>query len=215
MPREDDERVRVRRASAADLPAMARCHLACFPDQLTSRMGLAYAAALYAFYLSHPDGISLVATDPFGELLGLCVGGAPGIYGEFRIAALRRFAGMWLRRMLTDRLVRRFVLARVRAALTPYRRASEDGASEAARGRWAKLQIIAVLAHARGAGVADRLIAAFGAACAAAGYDGLRLAVQCDNARALAFYRRHGWRDLGAHGKSLHLWRALGPGQGA
>ena len=47
-----------------------------------------------------------------GALLGLCVGGAPGIYGEFRIAAVRRFAGTWLRRMLTDRLVRRFVLAR-------------------------------------------------------------------------------------------------------
>ena len=76
------------------------------------------------------------------------------------------------------------------------------------------LQIIAVEAHARGAGVADRLLDAFRAACVAAGYDEMRLVVSAQNARAAAFYRRHGWQVLTERGGFVHLRRAVGPAGG-
>ncbi len=61
------------------------------------------------------------------------------------------------------------------------------------------LVLIAVGPEARGTGLADRLLALGEATLARSGFDRARLRVAARNKRALRFYRRHGWTDVGEY----------------
>ncbi len=188
--------VEVTAAGPQHLEGMARCHIACFPDQFTSRMGPAYAAAFYEAHIRGDGGIALVAADGNGEVLGVAIGGRPGIREEFVASAKRRFLGALIARTLTDRVVLSALLARAGRRLGIGRRAADPGISAVVGDEhcWALLQVIAVVPRARGSGLADRLMDAFRSACLAAGYESMYLPVFTSNSRAITFYRKHGWQ---------------------
>lgn len=65
------------------------------------------------------------------------------------------------------------------------------------RSRIARLSSLAVAPDATGQGIGRRLVEAAEDAARARGCDRIRLEVRADNARAIAIYRRAGYRDAG------------------
>lgn len=59
------------------------------------------------------------------------------------------------------------------------------------------LALIAVAPEGRGSGLADQLLVLAQETLARSGFDRARLRVAARNARALRFYQRHGWADVG------------------
>jgi ribosomal protein S18 acetylase RimI-like enzyme len=64
---------------------------------------------------------------------------------------------------------------------------------------------ICVLPGYKGSTVAGKLIESFQLACKAEGYERLTLSVVGDNSRAIAFYRKQGWRRSGKSGESIRF----------
>lgn len=196
------------------LPGMARCHLACFPEQFTSHMGLAYAEAHYRAFIKHPQGIGFAAVEQgSGRVVGLVAGGAPGIRDEFLRSAKRQFRWTLLCKFVTDRIVRGRVLSAVLAKLRLRGISAiadnpvpehEDGSS--------LLLVICVASEHRGSGLAKHLLGGFENACRSRGYKRMYLGVHADNARAIACYRANGWEDVRVVGDSLHMRRNLANG---
>ncbi len=214
----------VRDAELRDLPGMVACHRATFVGQLMSELGPRWLRGLYRYYIEHPDGLSLVAVNADGRVLGFCVGGEPNIRQPYLYAALFRYAPLIAVRACTNPIVR----ARVVGTLTrPFRRAEIDPHAAArdtngphrtpqaeAQHRGARLGTllsIGVMPEARGGGVASALIEAFARAAAQRGFGYLELGVYADNDRAIAFYRKHGWEKLNEAGGSAHFGLDLAP----
>ena len=210
-PTDASDGFRVAPAESADLEGMARCHIACFPEQFTSRMGLRYATAFYDAYLRGPGGIALVALDGAGWVV---VGGRPAIRAEFLAAAKWRFLPTLLCKVLTHGSILASI-ARVALRKLHLARgvvvAIHDVAG--AEPRWAVLQVIGVLPQVRGTPVAGRLIEVFRQACREAGFASMYLSVFTANARAIAFYRRHAWDVVRQEGSSTYMrCSTAGPG---
>lgn len=91
-----------------------------------------------------------------------------------------------------------------------------------ARSRRARLYSLAVAPAVRGRGIGAGLLQAVQAAAVRRGCDGLALEVRCDNAAAIALYRKHGFRAVRALAgyyqdgqAALRMERPLGPPQAA
>lgn len=187
------------RAGSQHINGMARCHIACFPDQFISRMGLRFAKSFYEAYLIESDGLAFVAVDEGdGRVVGLVAGGDPDIRATFLGVAPHRFPFVLLWRYLTDCVVRSAVLRHLRSKLGRggKSRIDEEISNWPQPGDlpWAKLQVIAALTDYRGSGVATALIQAFQTACREDGYRSMDLSVHTDNTRAIAFYKKNGWQ---------------------
>ena len=187
-------------AAPSHLDGIARCHVACFADQFTSRMGLRFTRDFYQCYLNRPGGVAFAALDKGGQVVGLVAGGEQGIRSEFIAKAARHYFGTILLKFLTDRVVRSALVKRL---LRP--RGERDAGSAWPDGQdtsLAKLQVICVRADHRGTGLAARLMLHFYEAAKQAGYRATYLSVAPDNLRAIAFYDKVGWtiihRDIQA-----------------
>lgn len=75
----------------ADLPAVADIHRVAFSGFFLDQMGASFLRQYYATILAFPDGLSLVATGPSGEIRGFAAGflGPEAFYAYFRSRRLR------------------------------------------------------------------------------------------------------------------------------
>jgi len=203
-------RVQVAAAAPRDAEGMAACHLRCFPDQFMTHMGGAYTAAFYRAYIS--GGLAFVCRDEDDRVVGIVVGGNPGIRAAFLERVRGSFVGTLLWRTVIDREVRRTLVDEVVRRLhgRPGRRAEADAAwPGSVTGDLGLLQVIAVLEDHRGNGCASALLRAFEGSTAAAGYGTLGLTVHPDNHRAIAFYLKNGWRRVHEDGGALYMQRVV------
>lgn len=201
--------VQLRSAEHPDVDGMVSCHIEAFPRQFMTEMGPRWLRGLYGYFISHDDGICLVAIGEAGQVLGFAVGGEPTIRSEFLRRAVFRYSYILLWKFFCTCIVRKKLLAELlRKVRVAYRR---DPKATTAKGqrtdtrRSGNLLSIGVLPQYRGTGVAGKLIEAFRTASVEGFYDVLKLSVQPDNGRAIAFYRKHGWREVGRDGRSIRL----------
>jgi len=188
---------RVRRATAADLDGMARCHELSFPGYFMTEMGPGWLRALYRHFIQHEQGIAVVVTDEADEVLGFAVGGAATIRAEFLRTALYRYPHLIIGKFVTVGIVRRKLSREILRRFSPGRQEAQTATTrppQAAGARVGDLLSIGVFPHSQGSGAAGKLIGYFGDLCAEAGYTVLELSVEADNLRAVAFYKKLGWK---------------------
>lgn len=199
--------VKFTEARQTHVPRMVQCHIKSFPGRFMTEMGYHWLFALYLFFIKHHRSICRVAVDANGKVIGLAVGGNPHIRDEFLRSALFRYPHLIFWKFLSKRLVRRVLLQELARKLRRKRAAahSEDTKAQSAGIRSGNLLSICVLPDYKGTGVARKLIESFQLACKAEGYERLTLSVLSENNRAVAFYKKHGWRKSGKSGESTRF----------
>ncbi len=199
--------VKIIEAGFTHVPGMAQCHIKSFPGRFMTEMGYNWLCALYRFFIKHSGGICRIAVDADGKVVGLAVGGNPHIRDEFLSSAMFRYPHLIFWKFLSKRLVRRVLLQELAGKLRRKRAAahSSDTKAPSAGIRSGNLLSICVLPDYKGTGVAGKLIESYLLACAAEGYERLTLSVLSENSRAVAFYKKHGWRQSGKSGESTRF----------
>ena len=203
----DIDTVKVIKALEVHIPGMAQCHIKSFPERFMTEMGYRWLCALYQFFIKHRGGICRVAIEANGKVIGLAAGGDPHIREEFLSSALFRYPHLIFWKFLSKRLVRRVLLQELARTLQQKHAAAHSGDNKepSAGIRSGNLLSICVLPDCEGTGVAGKLIESFQCACKAKGYERLTLSVLGDNGRAVAFYKKHGWRQNGIAGESIRF----------
>ncbi|MHC4367399.1 MAG: GNAT family N-acetyltransferase [Planctomycetota bacterium] len=202
-----DDAVKVTKAHEVHARGMSRCHIESFPQRFMSEMGYHWLCALYSFFVKHHRSICRVAVDADDKVVGLAVGGDAHVRDEFLNAALFRYPHLILWKFLSKRLVRRVLLQEFAGRLRLKHGTARPGDTRTPSSgfRSGNLLSICVLPGYKGSTVAGKLIESFQLACKAEGYERLTLSVVGDNSRAIAFYRKQGWRRSGKSGESIRF----------
>lgn len=187
-----------------DLPASAGIHVEAFPHAAISQLGLAVAQRYHASLLAHVN-VHALAAFTAGRLAGFCFAGvARDVEGEFLRENLWFVARELAKqpRLLAQPMIR----DRVRVG---WRFLRPAGAAEPGGGPSAPpsftLLYIAVHPDVEGRGVAHQLLDTVESHARARGFAQMDLSLYLDNARAIAFYERHGWQRLIEDG----IWRGF------
>jgi ribosomal protein S18 acetylase RimI-like enzyme len=198
---------KVTKAQEKHIPGMAKCHIKSFPGRFMTEMGYHWLCALYHFFIKHHGSICRVALDTDDKVIGLAVGGDQNIREEFLHSALFRYLHILFWKFLSKRLVRRVLLQELARKLHRNNTAalSKNTQSLNSKIRSGNLLSICVLPDCEGAGVGGKLIESFRLACKAEGYQRLTLSVDKENSRAVAFYKKHGWRQSSISGESVRF----------
>ena len=206
-----EDSVKVTDAQEVHIPGMVQCHIKSFPGRFMTEMGYHWLCALYLFFINHRGGICRVAVDADGKVVGLAVGGDPHIRDEFLSSVLFRYPHFIFWKFLSKRLVRRVLFQELAGKLRRKRAAAHSGDTKApsAGMRSGNLLSICVLPDYKGTGVAGKLIESFQLACKSEGYERLTLSVLSENSRAVAFYKKKGWRQSGKSGESTRFFLDL------
>ena len=199
--------VKVTKAQEKHIPGMALCHFKSFPGRFMTEMGKTWLCALYRFFVRHKGSICHVAVDTYGKVVGLAVGGDPHIRDEFLSTALFHYPHIIFWKCLNKQLVRRVLLQELvrklhRKNTAALSRNNQSSNSKICSGN---LLSICVLPACEGAGIGGKLIESFQLACKAEGYRRLTLSVDKENSRAVAFYKKHGWRQRAISGESIRF----------
>ena len=204
---DSSDTVKIVEAGFSHVSGMAQCHIKSFPGRFMTEMGYHWLCALYRFLIKHRGSICRVAVDADGKVVGLAVGGDLHIRDEFLSTALFRYPHLLFWKFFSKRLVRRVLLQELAGKLRQKRAAAQSGGTKAPNAgvRSGNLLSICVLPDYKGTGVAGKLIELFQHACAAEGYERLTLSVLSENNRAVAFYKKHGWRQSGISGESIRF----------
>ena len=193
------------KAGPVHVPGMVQCHINAFPGRFMTEMGYHWLYALYLFFIKHRGGICLVAVDTGEKVVGLAVGGDPNIRDEFLSSAMFRYPHLIFFKFLCKRPVRRVLLKELARKFNRSRAVdnSRDTKGQSDVIRTGNLLSLCVLPDYKGTGVGGKLIESYKLACADEGYQRLTLSVVSENTRAMAFYRKHGWRRSGTSGASI------------
>lgn len=206
-----DGTVIITEAQEVHIPGMAHCHIKSFPGRFMTEMGYQWLCALYAFFIKHRGSICHIAVDADGKIVGLAVGGDPHIRSEFLSSALFRYSHIIFWKFLSKRMVRRVLLQELARRLQQKRAATHSGDNIAPGSivRSGNLLSICVLPDYKGTAIAGKLIESFQLACKAEGYERLTLSVVRENNRAVAFYKKQGWRQSGKSRESTRFYLDL------
>lgn len=179
------------------LKDVARVHLAAFPFSALSRVGLEAVYRYYLWQLEGPHEHWFRGAWKEGRLVGFCVSGVSrgalrGFLSKNRwFLAFRLVLRPWL---WTDPLV----LDRVKTAarsLGLLRKSTVAPKLSPGPPSWGILSI-AVAPEERGTGVAQVLMGDAEREALRRGYGRMHLTVATDNARAVRFYEKLGWRKV-------------------
>jgi ribosomal protein S18 acetylase RimI-like enzyme len=191
----------VRHATDRDLAGIVLCHEAAFPGTFMAELRSGCLGALYKRYLKHESGLSLVGVNGREFVLGFAVGGAPQIRNDFFRRTMVYYIPLIAWKSLTNPVVRRRVLGFLGARAVGRRVERDPTFPHIPRtGRTATLLSIGVLPEVRGSGLADELIETFRIEAGRRGFERLELSVRSGNTRAVAFYKKHGWHEIGRFG---------------
>ena len=185
--------VKVRAATLDDTASMAICHTDAFPGQFMTVMGRTWVSALYAYYINHSKGISIIAVDNQNEVVGLAVGGDNEIRDQFLSVAKKRFVFLLLWKCITKNIVRSKIFGQIFGRKT--QESQESKQRKEKEKSFGVLLSIGVKSECAGKGVAGHVMQYFMEA-GSERYNMLRLTVHSDNDRAIGFYEKHGWQEV-------------------
>lgn len=174
--------------SAQHVDAVARLHCSSLTG-LLSQLGVPAARAFYAGCLKTEFAVGFVCVEG-GAVRGFVLGSAAP--DKLKQAALRRNFGATLAGVSWGIARRPMALVWLLRSLSGSNDARYDHHA-------AELTYLAVAADCRQAGIGKRLVEAFTAAMHNAGVTAYELSVDDDNAAAIAFYERLGFRLVGRY----------------
>jgi ribosomal protein S18 acetylase RimI-like enzyme len=181
----------VRAMTAGDVGAVVRQHEQAFAENFMTTFGRGFLSAFYSGLIEHPEGYGCVAVDSSDEVVGFCVGGSARVQGIAREMLRRRpLAFVWPSLLNVLRSP-----ARLPRVIRVAQGNLGAGTGEDAPPSTALLMQIAVEPALRGSGVADRLVEYFLNEMRRRGAESVSLGVEADNARAISFYKRLGFKE--------------------
>ena len=188
----------------SDLLAVARVHMAAFPDRALTMLGTEAVRRYYEWQLTGPHQVTALGVYQDQRLLGYCFG------GRFRGASSGFVKRNWL--FLLARLLSRpglimNGLIRKRAAFgfftlanfLQFRPVQTDGQLEARPPSFGILAI-AVDPQQQGKGVGRLLMEESEQAAKRGGYQQMHLTVETNNDQAIRFYELLGWEKYSKNG---------------
>lgn len=210
-------------STQSDLPALARCHRAAFPDALASALGQRYCTRMLSWYLSTDKTFLFHIEDGQGRCAGYCggmisdgslgTGSASGMAQHtFRQAVWAFLTHPWVLfhpevrakwPVLWKNILMKLGL-RKRVHFSPQQKESM------ARDPHAGLVVIGVDPAYQGQGYGSLLLREFERrAMEVYGVRKLQLSVRADNHQAIRAYERNGWVRGEEKGGSLGMWKRL------
>lgn len=190
----------------AHVDGAVAAHAAAFPDRPNTAMGRPWLRYLYNYYLSSEGAICLTALADDGTVLGAVLGGEPSVGQGFRRSAMRKFLPRLLFKSVFNPVMRARAIRPIRERLSG---ANREDAPPKTPGRAGNLLSIGLIPQARGTGAGGDLMLEFQRRGRQQGFDYLYLYVAVDNARAVAFYEKHGWRRIHANKRMARYERPI------
>lgn len=183
----------------ADLPAVARCHLAAFPDSALSKLGTEAVRRYYEWQLLGPHDSVALAAILDGELVGFCFGGVfRGALSGFvrknrQFLAWRILTHPWL---VANPLVRDRLKLSTRVLRWTAKKSAPNNARREASEQRTSFGILAIAVHpdTQGLGIGKMLMQEAERIALQGGFQSMHLTVATDNLQAIGFYERQGWK---------------------
>ncbi len=184
----------IRDLTQADLPTVARIHVAAFPTSALTSLGQGAVERYYAWQLLGPHQCAASGVEAGDRLVGFCFS---GIFHGSLSGFLRRNRA-YLAFLLLCRpwlLGNEIVLARARSALQILTRGKKKSSSTAAKDTVKSYGILAIAVDPthQGSGAGKALMRHCEALAQKAGFTQMHLTVNPDNGQAIGFYERGGW----------------------
>jgi ribosomal protein S18 acetylase RimI-like enzyme len=174
-----------------DMEPVVTLHQQAFDDNFMTTFGKSFLRAFYRELIAHRDGYGCVAVAG-DEVIGFCVGGTGAIQGLARGTLLRSPLAFALPALAN---VVRAPARGVRLAKLAFGYLGPGAGRDGASGEAHLLQI-AIAERWRGSGAAELLVRRFVDEMERRGAANVLLGVEPDNARAIAFYRKMGFREV-------------------
>jgi len=207
--------VDVRVAESGDLGGIVDVHAAAFPHYFLTNLGRGMLTRFYAAYLYHPNTVNIVATEN-GKVCAFIVGvcDADEVLKSFYRQNLGYVIGcvcvrlLALNRVIVKGLALRLSHVGIACASVFSRKRSCSAAHQPVECR-TRLLSIAVLPAVRGRGASVKMMAFFEERLRERKVREVGLSVNSDNERAIAFYKKTGWRVAGQEAGSTEFVKCL------
>lgn len=195
---------------------LARLHQRCFPDYFLTRMGQTFLARYYREYARHDFDYGVVALRRDDALIvGFAVGtsDSQAHFRAFYRSSMLVLLPIAVWRFLTDRVIRRSIWRRMshmkaaaRSLIPGMKRPSSETLSDKGPRQQCPLRLlsIAVDPDQRGSGLAAGISARFEEMLRQDGHTRVGLSVLPNNLRAIAFYKKVGWKVT--HESDAGIW---------
>ncbi len=209
-----------------NLPAIARCHCAAFPQSLATALGRRYVTHMLSWYLSSDKTFIFHVTDEQGKVAGYCggmvsdgtlgTGSASGMAQHSFKAAIGAFiTHPWV--FFHPEVRAKWPLlwknVKMKLGLHPQRHRSPEADQQRARDPLAGLVVIGVDPGYQGKGYGYQLLQEFERrALADYHIQKLQLSVLATNTQAIKAYERNGWVRGKQEGGSLGMWKEVKAG---
>lgn len=202
-----------RAMTGSDAPGAARLHEVAFADYFLSHMGTGFLEIFYREFVGRPGNYGVVAIAD-GIVIGAVVGSSDlarfftGLYRGHFVALGSRF----VLRLVADGYVRRHAAARLPHLVKALEsRIGTRSAHAPDPDAWPSAQLLSIGIHPafRGRGIADELTERFLGLLADDDIEAVGLSVRNDNAGAIAFYDRTGWRRQRTDATTMTFWRPI------
>ena len=175
-----------RLATLADIPAIAKVHLTCFPDSMWAFLGETLIRAFYSEYIQEQN-IFVVAEEDH-SLIGFCMGYERPSKARERF--MQKNKKTLIRRVMIGLLTcNKLVYAKCLDNFLPKSKSYEATQK-------GDLLSICVLPDFRGKGIADALVRHFEEILRKTNITAYSLSVYTDNIRAISFYQRQGLKPV-------------------
>jgi len=215
-----ENEVCIRVATQEDVEQIVRVHELSFPDYFLTNMGWGVLRRYYTTYVTHPDAAAAVITVS-GEVCAFIVGtyrAASMIKAFYRSNFVFVFmAVLWkivtlnpvILRGLSTRLCHLGIAVKAYFSLAGDAACQSPATQPGKEKKSGRAVAAATLPDYRGKDISSRLFSYFEQLLKEHGSDEVILSVNADNARAIRFYEKNGWKLLKDKGSELSFVKSL------
>lgn len=200
-----------------DLTAIAQCHIQCFKNSLSPKLGLAYVKKTFEWFLVSSNRF-LFHIEQNGQVIAYCGGFVPQYIGDGSTSGMMQYS---MRQAVTGAILRPWLLLHHEVrGMYPLilknisRKISNKKIKKTADpvapfNKRVGLVVIGVHPEFRGSGAFQMLMAEFEAKAKTYHLTKLVLSVKKDNIRAIKAYTKQGWFIVNEHAPTFEMCKYL------
>ena len=204
--------------SLQQVPEVAHCHMASFPDSFGTKLGLAYSIKSMEWFLAGANRF-LFHIKEDGRVIGYCGGFQPTGLGDGSTSGMMQYAmkeaatGMLIKPWLFfHKDVLRFyplIMKNIVRKITGAKNAPVANPAGIHRIPSIGLVVIGVHPAYRGKGCFELLMHHFESECKQRNVAKMTLSVKSSNARAIRAYKKAGWVSEKETGQAIEMYKTL------